>query len=217
MTTGSSSSNKLRSMIELLYLYRSCSSNPSHVHGSNLPVAKLRSGYSIHKGLRSISANSSGFCRASHTNMAKDGKEKVQPATVPAASAWPIFPSWAKVLAGSILSLLLPFLKWDKLMRIEGEAEIVVGEVEKVAKVVEKVATVTEKVSGDVANILPDKSKLKDAALLVEHISKVTAEDAELTEHFIQKVDVLKQDVQDLERMVEPIIHNISEKESSGT
>lgn len=69
-----------------------------------------------------------------------------------------------------------------------GEAEIVVGEVEKVAKVVEKVATVTEKVSGDVANILPDKSKLKDAALLVEHISKVTAEDAELTEQFIQKV-----------------------------
>ncbi|CBI34032.3 hypothetical protein VitviT2T_004115 [Vitis vinifera] len=210
MPSGSSSSNKLRSMIELLYLYRSCSGNPSHVHGSNLPVAKLRSGYSIHKGLRSISANSSGFCRASHTNMAKDGKEKVQPATVPAASAWSIFPSWAKVLAGSILSLLLPFLKWDKLMRLEGEAEIVVAEVE-------KVATVTEKVSGDVANILPDKSKLKDAALLVEHISKVTAEDAELTEHFIQKVDVLKQDVQDLERMVEPIIHNISEKESSGT
>ena len=72
---------------------------------------------------------------------------------------------------------------------------MVVEEVDKVAKVVDKVATVadkvatvTEKVSGDMANILPHNSKLKEAALLVEHIAKVTAEDAELAEQFIQKV-----------------------------
>lgn len=65
---------------------------------------------------------------------------------------------------------------------------MVVGDVEKVAEVVEKVATVAEKISGDVASILPDHSKLKDAALMVEHISHATAKDAELTQHFIHKV-----------------------------
>lgn len=73
-------------------------------------------------------------------------------------------------------------------MEHSGEAEMVVGEVEKVANVVEKVATVTVKISDDMANILPNNSKLKDAALLVEHIAKVTVEDVELAEHFIHKV-----------------------------
>lgn len=58
------------------------------------------------------------------------------------------------------------------------------------AEVVEKVATVFEHISAQVADKLPDDSKLKDAALFVEHVSKVTAEDAHLTEDAIHKVYV---------------------------
>jgi hypothetical protein len=65
---------------------------------------------------------------------------------------------------------------------------MVVGEVEQVAEVVENVATVVEKVSAEVADHLPDNSMIKEAALAVEHISNVTAADAQLAASFIHKV-----------------------------
>lgn len=65
---------------------------------------------------------------------------------------------------------------------------MVVEEVEKVAEVVERVATVAEKVSEDVANELPDNTKLKEKVLLAEHVFKVAAKDAKLAEDFIHKV-----------------------------
>lgn len=65
-----------------------------------------------------------------------------------------------------------------------------IEDAEIVAEVVEKVATVAEKVSAQVADELPDDSKLKEAALFVEHVSGVTAQDAHLTENFIHKVFV---------------------------
>lgn len=68
---------------------------------------------------------------------------------------------------------------------------MVIEDVEKVAEVVEKVATVAEKVSAEVAEILPDHTKLKDAAFFVERVSKETAHDAQLIENFIQKVQIL--------------------------
>lgn len=69
-----------------------------------------------------------------------------------------------------------------------GKAEIVMEEVENVAEVVEKVANVAEKVSADVADELPDNSKLKETLLLVERASKVAAQDAQLTQDLIHKV-----------------------------
>lgn len=61
-------------------------------------------------------------------------------------------------------------------------------EVVYVAEVVEKVATTTEKVSAEVAGKLPGDGKLKQTALMVEHISNTAAAGAQLTEHFIDKV-----------------------------
>lgn len=61
-------------------------------------------------------------------------------------------------------------------------------EVEYVAEVVEKVAITTEKVSAEVANNLPGDGKLKEAALIVEHLSSVAASDAQLAENIIHKV-----------------------------
>ncbi|KAI3439261.1 uncharacterized protein J3R85_004988 [Psidium guajava] len=107
------------------------------------------------------------------------------------------FPTWVRWVTGSILSLLIPFwkLKWDKLQQIEGEAEEVIEDAEILAEVVEKVATVAEKVSAQVADKLPEDSKLKEAALFVEHVSETAAHDAHLTENFIHEVDELKQEV----------------------
>lgn len=73
---------------------------------------------------------------------------------------------------------------WDE----TGEAEMVVEGAEKVADVVEKVAMRAEKVAEDVSENLSDGSNLKNAALIVENISKQAAHDAHLTENFLHKV-----------------------------
>jgi hypothetical protein len=65
---------------------------------------------------------------------------------------------------------------------------MVVEEVEIVAEVVEKVASASEKISAEVADKLPAKGKLKEAALFVEHVSEEAVRDAQLTEDFIHKV-----------------------------
>lgn len=70
-----------------------------------------------------------------------------------------------------------------------GEAEVVMEEVDNVAKVVERVATVAEKVSADVADKLPtNHTRLKEIALLIERVSELAAQDAQLTQDFIHKV-----------------------------
>ncbi|XP_010916703.1 uncharacterized protein [Elaeis guineensis] len=113
--------------------------------------------------------------------------------------------SWARWAFGSILALILPFWhnKWMTLSRIEGEVEMVADMVENAAEMVEKVATVTEKVSSQVADRLPEDGKLKNAALLVEHVAQETAEEAYLAKDIIHKVDELKNDV---EMLLEPIM-----------
>ena len=65
---------------------------------------------------------------------------------------------------------------------------MVVEQVESVVEVVEKVATAAEKVFAQVAEKLPDDSKLKKAALVVEHVSEKTAQDAYATTEFIRQV-----------------------------
>lgn len=65
---------------------------------------------------------------------------------------------------------------------------MVVDEVEIAAEVVEKVAVKVEKVSSEVADKLPENGKLKEAALVVEHLSEAAAKDAQITLDFIHKV-----------------------------
>ncbi|XP_021899793.1 uncharacterized protein LOC110816073 [Carica papaya] len=116
-------------------------------------------------------------------------------------------------ILGSVLVFLLPSLKpkWEKLKRIEGEVEMVVEEAEHVAEVVEKVAAVAEKVSADVAENLPEHTKLKTIALTTQHISQIAAHDAHCTQNFFHKVDELKQNLEDLDAMVEPVVNKIVE------
>ncbi|XP_010527005.1 PREDICTED: uncharacterized protein LOC104804411 [Tarenaya hassleriana] len=117
------------------------------------------------------------------------------------------FPIWARWVLGSVLSVLFPF--WSKKMqtlkRIEGEVEMAVEGAEAVAEMVETVANATEKMTEELAEKLPENGKLKEAALAVEHISQVAAHEAHLTHEFLLKVDELKQDLDDLEAMVERV------------
>lgn len=69
-----------------------------------------------------------------------------------------------------------------------GEAELVVEGVEAVAEMVEKVATATDEMAEEMAEKLPEKSKLKQVALVLEHISEAAAHEAHLTQDFLHKV-----------------------------
>ncbi|XP_057763618.1 uncharacterized protein LOC130984923 isoform X1 [Salvia miltiorrhiza] len=119
--------------------------------------------------------------------------------------------NWVKWLLGYVVTFLLPFWKnkWDNLLTLEGEAAKVVGEVEVVAEVVEKVATAADKALEEVVNQLPDNSKLKEAAQALEHVSSVAAKDAQLIENLINKASDVKQDIEELESIVEPIVDKI--------
>ncbi|KAA8545635.1 hypothetical protein F0562_020419 [Nyssa sinensis] len=193
-TPSSSASYKLRSLITVLYRYRLCSANLPDHQGQyryvSLSQSKYGYGCSMPEGLRFISTNRRINGKPAQTDMLNNDKDMVQPPVPPPAPPRPSFNSWAKWLLGFILTLLLPFwkVKWEGLLTLEGEVEKVVEEVEIVAEVVEKVATTTEKISAEIADKLSDNDKLKEAALFVEHISTVTAKDAQLTTDFIQKV-----------------------------
>ncbi|KAL8536226.1 hypothetical protein ACS0TY_011742 [Phlomoides rotata] len=119
-----------------------------------------------------------------------------------------VFSKWMKRVLGSLVLVLLPFWKnkWDTLLTLEGEAEKVVEEVEVVVEVVEKVATTAEKVAEVVEKQLPDNSKIKEATQVMEHVSSVAAHNVQLIQNLINKVDDVKQDVEELEKIVEPIV-----------
>ncbi|KAM1030564.1 hypothetical protein EV1_034049 [Malus domestica] len=205
--------NKLRSILELLRRNRSLTGNASPGPFPATAVSKVDQGYSIQQGLRYLSVNSKPWTKLD-TKMVNSGKEKaqqLQPAATPTRLG---IGQWVKWILGSILALILPLWtqNWGKLKRIEREAEMVVEEVEKVAEVVERVATVAEKVSEDVADELPDNTKLKEKVLLAEHVFEVAAKDAKQAEDFIHKVETLKHDLEDLETIAESIVDNNNHK-----
>ncbi|GKV35433.1 hypothetical protein SLEP1_g43696 [Rubroshorea leprosula] len=194
-----------------------CSSNVSQLHRQEInTVVRARRGYPGHQGLQLFSAYRSGMWSKKDNKVNVGAAEGSGPPPPPAPRF--NFPIWARWILGSLLTFLLPFWKqkWAKWRRIEKEAEMVVGGVEIAAEVVEKVATATEKASEKVAANLSDDSKLKEAALLVERVSKETAKDARLTEDIIHKVEAIKKDATDLEKFVEPIVHKIMGKGHEG-
>ncbi|KAL5854997.1 hypothetical protein ACOSQ3_004830 [Xanthoceras sorbifolium] len=214
--TGSwANSYKLQSFLELFYRYRSCSTQNCPANFHRFEVAKLGHGYSIHQGLQSIGSNS-GIWKKQNTNKVKlkDEMDKFRPAAGPSPPPPPRFNFflWARWVLGSLLTLFLPLWKqkWDKLYKIEGEAEMVAEEIEKIAEA-------TEKLSEEAADKIPENhQKLKDTALFIQRLSKATAHDAQLTLNIFHKVDELKEDLNDLETLVEPIVDKIVHQKSQG-
>ncbi|KFK39953.1 hypothetical protein AALP_AA3G310800 [Arabis alpina] len=138
---------------------------------------------------------------------------KMQPSP---PNRWFNFPSWGRWVIGSAISLVLSF--WNnqriqKLKRIEGEAELVVEGVEAVAEMVEKVATATDEMAEEMEEKLPEKSKLKQVALVLEHISEAAAHEAHVTQEFLHKVEKVTQDIDDLEAMIGKIVGNAETKQ----
>ncbi|KAG8368633.1 hypothetical protein BUALT_Bualt15G0065900 [Buddleja alternifolia] len=209
MAAKNSSSYKLQALVAVLNRYRVVSGGTwrSHqFHHHYLPSSKLGYGGSAGQELRFLSATSR---RYSEPKLEIQLSKEVQP---PLAAPLKFgFANWVKWLLGSVLSLMLPFWKnkWDKLLILGGRVEKVVEEVEVVAEVVEKVATTADKALEAAANELPDNSKLKEAAQYMEHVSNIVVQDAQLVENIIHKVDDLKQDLEDMETIVEPIVEKI--------
>ncbi|KAK6136474.1 hypothetical protein DH2020_029770 [Rehmannia glutinosa] len=210
---NSSSSYKLQTLVTMLCRYRVVSGGSWRGRQTNhrdLPPCNSRCGGLVDQGLRFISVTSRA-CSQPKLGMEKDQSEEVQvQPTLPAAPKFGLS-NWVKWLLGSILSFMLPLWtnKWHNMLTLEGKAVRVVEEVEVVAEVVEKVATTADKALAEVANQLPDNSKLKEAAQIMEHVSSVAAQDAQLIENIIHKAAHVKQDVEELEKMVEPIVDEI--------
>nr|KAJ0205121.1 hypothetical protein LSAT_V11C500267970 [Lactuca sativa] len=100
------------------------------------------------------------------------------------------------------LALLIMEAKMGQHSKARRQLEEVVKEVEEVAEVVEKVASTTEKLSAEVAENL-NNGEMREIALMVEHVSSVTVKDARMTQNFLHKVGDLKQDLAELENLVE--------------
>lgn len=71
------------------------------------------------------------------------------------------------------------------------QLKLILDEVKMTTEVVEKVATMAEKASAEIANKLPENSKLKQTILSVEKISEEMAEEAHLALDVFHKVQKL--------------------------
>ncbi|RWV85609.1 hypothetical protein GW17_00052589 [Ensete ventricosum] len=107
------------------------------------------------------------------------------------------------------------------------------GEVAKTVKaavgVVEKVAEVTVEISKDVAEALPENTKLKQIALEVEEIAQVVDEEAKLAETILKEVSItaglvsrlttIQVDgvVEKVDTLVEPIVDELEGGEGEVT
>lgn len=122
---------------------------------------------------------------------------------------WFNLPSWGRWVIGSAISVVLSFWnnnRMQKLKRIKADAELAVEGMEAVAEMVEKVATATEEMAEVMEKNLPEQSKLKQVAVVLEHISEVAAHEAHLTQDFLHKVEEVAQDLDELEAMIEPLV-----------
>ncbi|KAF7843001.1 uncharacterized protein G2W53_005299 [Senna tora] len=177
-------------------------SNYGRLTRDNLAMLKpqLGSGCWMHPALQ---LNSTSRTTSSDSNEVKN--VEAQP-PVPSSPSF-ITPNWLKWVLRIVLSLLLRFWNHNqirqRLQKIEGEAEVVVEEVEAIANSVEKLEDVVEEIAEDVAEHLSEDSKLKNAALVVERLSKQAAD---FTEEFSHKVDVFQNELDDWETLLEPFI-----------
>ncbi|GAB4853238.1 hypothetical protein Ancab_017427 [Ancistrocladus abbreviatus] len=198
--TSFASWRAMRGLIELLRLPSGNSSSTTIGNGSVLQqnlfaILPRRSGGSnpTYVGLRLISSGAG-------TSSTPPPPALPAPAEPPGPPKPAGFRRWAKWIMGSVVSLILSFWvpKWGALIKIGGEAEIMMQGVEKAAEVVEKVATVAEKVTADVADQLPDDNQLKEAVIIVEHVSEEAVKDAQLVEQIIHEVTIVTSSASEL-------------------
>ncbi|KAK1263489.1 hypothetical protein QJS04_geneDACA011927 [Acorus gramineus] len=105
--------------------------------------------------------------------------------------------SWTRWVISPLVYTTL-FIK--RLIGVEAAVEVTV---ETMAETVERVAEVIDKVAHDLADALPDDSKIKDDFVMVEYISEEIEKDAQIVEKFIEKIDRMKEKVEkDMESII---------------
>lgn len=229
---------RMQGVIEFIRLSRSRSSNVADITPSLTPWKRLleddykaNSSMSPFSKMMMMRLNGPRFVHAAAAARARGGGvdaagiegNGTPPPSPPTPTPSPQPPSrgrftnWVRLVFGSVISILVAFWmpKWTSFLKIRGKAEVVMHEIEQAAEVVEKVATVVEKVSEEVADNLPNDSKLKEAASIVEHISKEAAKDALIAQEIIHKIDDAEQDLEDVGEIIEPIIENIVHTDKS--
>ncbi|KAJ8493547.1 hypothetical protein OPV22_015268 [Ensete ventricosum] len=141
----------------------------------------------------------------------EDAQKKNSKAAAPDLPSLPFLniPIWARWLLGAAVILAVPFYR--RILKIEGE---VAKTVKAAVGVVEKVAEVTVEISKDVAEALPENTKLKQIALEVEEIAQVVDEEAKLAETILKEVDGV---VEKVDTLVEPIVDELEGGEGEVT
>ncbi|XP_057795811.1 uncharacterized protein LOC131011927 [Salvia miltiorrhiza] len=119
----------------------------------------------------------------------------VPPASGPPSSSKPM--SW---ILGLVVSFILPFFtnKWGPLWVIKNKLENAVQTVEDIVEAVEKVAGSVDKIAEDIADDLPEGSKLRDLVEKVEHLAEKTAKTADSLDNVIDKVQEASDQVDDI-------------------
>ncbi|XP_038886506.1 uncharacterized protein LOC120076742 isoform X1 [Benincasa hispida] len=103
---------------------------------------------------------------------------------------WPLWV--AGVLMSAVLSIWQTKSYWGPFLTLKEKVDKVVDVVEEVAEMVETAAERVDKVAEEIAEHLPEGSKLQKAALFVENAAERIAKDADLAGDIIDKCQGLR-------------------------
>ncbi|KAK9165774.1 hypothetical protein Scep_000965 [Stephania cephalantha] len=109
---------------------------------------------------------------------------------VPLPSGSP-FPGWLNWTLLTIIPLLLPIFKnkWAPLLAFKKQVDTAIETVETISEVVEEVAVGVDKIADEVAESLPDGSKLKEIVCKLDEVAEGVIRTADFTQDIINKVE----------------------------
>ncbi|KAJ8433801.1 hypothetical protein Cgig2_025964 [Carnegiea gigantea] len=144
--------------------------------------------HGLHYNLKALNP---GLRPRKHIRAANDSAQPAPPPPPTAPSDPSPTPTGRKEwIAGIMITLLLPFLKskWGPLLLFKDKFDTELQKVDAAVEAVENVAEGVEKAAEDLAEKLPNGSRLKNAADVVEHAAEKVAKDAHLADAAIHKV-----------------------------
>ncbi|KAK9163899.1 hypothetical protein Syun_004801 [Stephania yunnanensis] len=115
---------------------------------------------------------------------------------IPGSPAAPLpsgspFPGWLNWTLLTIIPLLLPIFKnkWAPLLAFKKQVETAIETVETISEVIEEVAVGVDKIADEVAESLPDGSKLKEIVCKLDEVAEGVIKTADFTQDIINKVE----------------------------
>eukprot|EP00262_Sarcandra_glabra_P015992 TRINITY_DN505_c0_g1_i1.p1 TRINITY_DN505_c0_g1~~TRINITY_DN505_c0_g1_i1.p1 ORF type:complete len:213 (+),score=60.53 TRINITY_DN505_c0_g1_i1:69-707(+) len=177
------------------YGARYLSSGPNSSRLLKFSAAGLKFWFLVNRGLKMADADRRVQSSADSNVEKKTDSSNQSPAPSPSGgSSFP--PEWLKWFLRTLVTAVLPFLK-NRLSKIEDQVEEILDLADNVVDAVDNVAEAVENVASDMADKLKD-GKLKEAALLVENLSREISEKADVADEIIEKVDAMREKVEGL-------------------